>query len=120
MFEEDITKIYNKVKHLHTGKNADYIPELAKVNPNLYAISICTIDGYCYNIGDFNTEFAIESCSKIFKYLFFYYIYGIIQYFLLCLCDGSNVCILYFTSIYFNAFLQQQSSLLQNKYFLYL
>jgi len=66
MFEEDITKIYNKIKPLHSGKNADYIPELAKVNPNLYAISIYTIDGYCYNIGDFNTEFAIESCSKIF------------------------------------------------------
>ena len=54
MFEEDITKIYNKVKPIHSGKNADYIPELAKVNPNLYAISI------------FTAEFAIESCSKIF------------------------------------------------------
>lgn len=66
MFEDDITKIYNKVKKTHSGKNADYIPELAKVNPNLYAISIYTIDGYSYNIGDYNTEFAIESCSKIF------------------------------------------------------
>ena len=66
MFEEDINKIYNKVKHIHSGKNADYIPELAKVNPNLYAISIFTIDGYSYNIGDYTTEFAIESCSKIF------------------------------------------------------
>ena len=66
MFEEDINKIYNKVKPIHSGKNADYIPELTKVNPNLYAISIYTIDGYSYNIGDYNTEFAIESCSKIF------------------------------------------------------
>jgi glutaminase len=66
MFEEDITKIYNKIKPIKSGKNADYIPELAKVNPNLYAISIYTVDGYSYNIGDFTTEFAIESCSKIF------------------------------------------------------
>jgi glutaminase len=66
MFEEDITKIYNKIKPIHTGKNADYIPELAKVNPNLYAISIYTVDGYSFNIGDYTTEFAIESCSKIF------------------------------------------------------
>ena len=66
MFEEDITKIYNKIKPIKSGKNADYIPELSKVNPNLYAISIYTVDGYSYNIGDFTTEFAIESCSKIF------------------------------------------------------
>jgi glutaminase len=66
MFEEDITKIFNKVKTIHSGKNADYIPELSKVNPNLFSISIYTIDGYSYNIGDYNTEFAIESCSKVF------------------------------------------------------
>ena len=66
MFDTDIKKIYDKVKHIHSGKNADYIPELAKVNPNLYAISIYTIEGYTYNIGDYTTEFAIESCSKIF------------------------------------------------------
>jgi glutaminase len=66
MFEEDIKKIYDKIKPIHSGKNADYIPELSKVNPNLYAISIYTIDGYSYNIGDYNTEFAIESCSKVF------------------------------------------------------
>ena len=66
MFEEDIAKIYNKIKPIKSGKNADYIPELSKVNPNLYAISIYTVDGYSYNIGDFTTEFAIESCSKIF------------------------------------------------------
>jgi glutaminase len=66
MFEADLRKIYNKVKPIHTGKNADYIPELAKVNPNLYAISIYTVDGYSFNIGDYTTDFAIESCSKIF------------------------------------------------------
>jgi glutaminase len=66
MFEDNIRKIYNKVKPTHSGKNADYIPELAKVNPKLFAISIYTIDGYSYNIGDYTTDFAIESCSKIF------------------------------------------------------
>ena len=35
MFEEDIAKIYNKIKPIKSGKNADYIPELSKVNPNL-------------------------------------------------------------------------------------
>ena len=62
-----IEEIYHKLKKVKTtGKNADYIPELKKVNPNLYAISICTVDGKIYNIGDVNYEFAIESASKVF------------------------------------------------------
>ena len=64
--EKDVNKIYNNLKNIHTGKNADYIPALSKVNPNLYAISICTIDGDFINVGDCTHEFAIESCSKIF------------------------------------------------------
>jgi len=77
MLEAEITKIYNKVKSVHSGKNADYIPELTKVNPNLYAISIYTIDGHTYDIGDCNTEFAIESCSKIFTLALALETYGI-------------------------------------------
>jgi glutaminase len=64
---EHIKKIYDKLKKTKGGKNADYIPELSKVNPKLYAISIYTIEGEQFNIGDFNHEFAIESCSKIFS-----------------------------------------------------
>jgi len=63
---EDINKIYDKFKNVKGGKNADYIPELKKVNPNLYAISIFTVNGDEYNIGDYSKEFAIESCSKVF------------------------------------------------------
>lgn len=64
--QEDITKIYNKLKNTKGGKNADYIPELANVDPNLYAISIYTVDGETINVGDYTHEFAIESCSKVF------------------------------------------------------
>ena len=70
MFEElfkNIKKINHKLKKTGGGKNADYIPELSKVNPKLYAISIYTIDGHQFNIGDFKHEFAIESCSKVFS-----------------------------------------------------
>lgn len=64
--EKDVNKIYNKLKNTHSGKNADYIPILSKVDPKLYAISICTVDGEFINVGDCSHEFAIESCSKIF------------------------------------------------------
>ena len=65
-FFESIEKIYNKLKDGSGGKNADYIPELSKIDPNSYAISIYTVDGTQYNIGHFRKEFAIESCSKVF------------------------------------------------------
>jgi glutaminase len=65
--EEYIENIYNKIKNYKIeGKNADYIPELSKVDEKLYAISIYTVDGETYNFGDYNHEFAIESVSKVF------------------------------------------------------
>jgi glutaminase len=65
-FCENIEKIYNKLKNTKGGKNADYIKELSHVNPNLYAISIYTVDGQKFDIGDYKEEFSIQSCSKIF------------------------------------------------------
>lgn len=65
--ETILRKIYNTYKDsVGDGHVADYIPALAKVNPNQYAISICTVDGQTYNIGDFNTKFSIQSISKVF------------------------------------------------------
>lgn len=68
MINQDyIENIYNTIKNYKIeGKNADYIPELSKVDEKLYSISIYTIDGKTYNFGDYNHKFAIESCSKVF------------------------------------------------------
>jgi glutaminase len=66
ILEKHLKKIYDTLKNGKGGKNADYIPELKKVNPNLYAISIVTVDGEDYSVGDYKKEFAIESCSKVF------------------------------------------------------
>ena len=65
--QEYIENIYNKIKNNKIeGKNADYIPELSKVDEKLYALSIYTVDGQTYNYGDYNHKFAFESCSKVF------------------------------------------------------
>ena len=78
MFQQKIETIYNKIKNKPcSGKNADYIPELAKVDSSLYAISIYTIDGQTINLGDYNHEFAIESCSKVFTLALVLEKYGI-------------------------------------------
>ena len=68
-FTNSIDTIYEKTQIKNNGKLADYIPQLANVNPDLYGISICTIDGQIYNKGDYKTEFCVQSCSKPITYL---------------------------------------------------
>ena len=68
-FTNSIDTIDEKTKTKNSGKLADYIPQLANVNPDLYGISICTIDGQIYNKGDYKTEFCVQSCSKPITYL---------------------------------------------------
>jgi glutaminase len=64
---KDVEKIYNKVKKLkQKGKNAEYIPDIKRGNPNIYAISLCNMKGDIMNFGDYESEVGIESVSKVF------------------------------------------------------
>jgi len=65
-FRNALRIAYEKYKDITEGKNADYIPYLAKVDPGLYGIVIVTVDGDVYEIGDSKYHFAIESISKVF------------------------------------------------------
>jgi glutaminase len=58
---------YAKYKDLQEGKNADYIPALAKVDPNLFGIVVMTVDGKTYTAGDIKSEVSIQSISKVFS-----------------------------------------------------
>jgi glutaminase len=57
---------YGKFRNLKEGKNADYIPALAKVDPNLFGIAVVTADGKVFTAGDVKTEVSIQSISKVF------------------------------------------------------
>jgi len=57
---------YSKYRGLKEGKNADYIPALAQVDPNLFGIAVVTQDGKVYSAGDLKTEVSIQSISKVF------------------------------------------------------
>ena len=57
---------YAKYKDLKEGKNADYIPALAKVDSSLFGIAVVTADGKVYSAGDVKTEVSIQSISKVF------------------------------------------------------
>ncbi|KAJ3322884.1 hypothetical protein HDV06_002543 [Boothiomyces sp. JEL0866] len=63
--------LFNEVKSTvsHTaGKNADYIPKLAQINPEYFGMSVCTIDGQRFQLGDANIEFSVQSCCKPLTY----------------------------------------------------
>ncbi len=55
-----------KYKNNKDGKNADYIKALADVDSNLFGITIVTVDGKIYEVGDTKSEFSIQSISKVF------------------------------------------------------
>jgi glutaminase len=55
-----------KYTNLKEGKNADYIPALAKVDPKIYGIAVVTTDGKAYTAGDIKSEVSIQSISKVF------------------------------------------------------
>jgi|SRR5882672_10091930 len=57
---------HSKYQSLKEGKNADYIPALAKVDPNLFGLALVTTDGKVYTAGDVKTEVSIQSISKVF------------------------------------------------------
>ena len=61
-----VNNAFNQFKGLKEGKNADYIPALAKVDPNLFGIALITVDGKVYTAGDIKTEVSIQSISKVF------------------------------------------------------
>ena len=49
------------------GKQADYIPALANVNPDQFGICLNTLDGRSYCLGDSDVKFSIQSIAKVFS-----------------------------------------------------
>ena len=64
--ESALKAAHTKYKDLQEGKNADYIPALAKVDPKFFGVALVTADGKVYTAGDVTTEVSIQSISKVF------------------------------------------------------
>jgi glutaminase len=68
----NIEQIISKLHQMHAsckdGSPATYIPELAKANPDHFAIVVATVDGKIYQVGDASVEFSMQSTSKPFTY----------------------------------------------------
>ncbi len=67
-YQEILESICRDVQSLAgLGKQADYIPARAKVNPDQFGICIHSIHGDIYSEGDADVPFSIQSISKVFS-----------------------------------------------------
>lgn len=60
--------VLDSVRGLSTGAVADYIPELAKADPEALSLAMTSVSGHCYSAGDDATTFTLQSISKPFVY----------------------------------------------------
>lgn len=66
-YQQILENIYQEIlPYAKEGKQADYIPELAKVNPDQFGMCIHTIYGETAAIEQADTRFSIQSISKAF------------------------------------------------------
>jgi glutaminase len=62
-----VQEAYDKFKSDTRGKNADYIPALARVNAKLFGIAVVSTDNQVVTLGDVKTAFSIQSISKVYS-----------------------------------------------------
>lgn len=66
-YQQLLENIYQEIlPYAKEGKQADYIPELAKVNPDQFGMFIHSIYGETASIEQADTRFSIQSISKVF------------------------------------------------------
>lgn len=68
MLQEIVEAVYQKHKDNRDGEVANYIPELAKADPEAFGIVVTTTDGGVVSAGNVDSEFSIQSVSKPFVY----------------------------------------------------
>lgn len=67
-YQQILENIYEEIKPFEkNGKQADYIPALAQVNPDQFGIYLNVLNGESYSLGAYDTKFSIQSISKVFS-----------------------------------------------------
>ncbi len=66
--EAELAAVFEKVRRRDGGEVATYIPALAKADPDWFGVSLMTVDGGSYSLGDSEEPFTIQSVSKPFAF----------------------------------------------------
>jgi glutaminase len=65
---EILRDLHARYADLDEGRIANYIPELAKADPKWFGISVISVDGTVFEVGDHGRLFTLQSISKPFVY----------------------------------------------------
>merc|ERR1712141_209430 len=63
-FCENITDIYHKLKLDESGEPDPFLKKINHVDETKFGISVCTIDGQCFSIGDATSTFCLQELCK--------------------------------------------------------
>lgn len=63
-----VDEAYHRFRSIDTGQVADYIPALAKVDPQLFGLCVVEVNGAVHTAGHTDVEFSIQSVSKPFVF----------------------------------------------------
>src|ERR1700675_3186364 len=58
-----LTTCHTGFSAVNGGAVSNYIPELGKADPDHFGISLATLDGHVYEVGDSRIPFTIQSMS---------------------------------------------------------
>ncbi|MBX3436049.1 MAG: glutaminase A [Planctomycetaceae bacterium] len=67
-FRDTLREVYESSRHPNDGHVADYIPELARADPEWFGVSVVTVDGQTFDVGESDQAFTIQSVSKPFLF----------------------------------------------------
>lgn len=68
MVDNALGQVLDRHRDRTEGHVADYIPELAKVDPDHYGVALASVHGRVYTAGDCSVPFTVQSASKPFVY----------------------------------------------------
>jgi glutaminase len=63
-FSAELIRIFEHTSQIRTGAVANYIPQLGRVDPGLYGMTVTTIDGQRLSLGDSTVPFCVQSSVK--------------------------------------------------------
>lgn len=75
-YQQLIEEVYHEVKSANPrGKVADYIPELASVDPKQFGMALVDLKGNIFGVGDCQVPFSIQSISKVFTLTMVFHVF---------------------------------------------